>query len=178
MTESLPAGAPALPPDALALLSTLSGHRVEHVLVGELAAAVHGCAPTNDTVAIVPARFGRNLDRLSRALRKLDARWRVPGETATLAVDLSPSNLRGRDLWLLSTELTDLDVDFEPPATLGYSDIFDNARRYALTPSLEVDVAAPEDLVRIAEVREAPADVSALPALRAAAERTPLSVRP
>jgi hypothetical protein len=171
MSTPLPADTPAFPAGALALLSRLDDHSVEHVLIGELAAAVHGCDWVDDTVVIVPARFGRNIDRLSRALRELHAERRVQAATESLAVDLNPASLRGRQHWPLRTELGDLDVDFEPPATAGHLDLFDGARRYALAPGLEVEVAALEDLVRIAELRQAPRDVSALPALRAALAR-------
>ena len=67
----------------------------------------------------------------------------------------------------LSTEHGDLELDFEPPATAGHLDLFEGARRVALAPHLEVEVAAPEDLVRIAEMRGAPADEAALTGLRA-----------
>jgi len=175
MTISLPAQGPALPPDAIAILTRLDENHVEHVLIGELAANVYGCAWTDDTVVVVPARFERNLDRLSRTLRQLHAQWRVGAGAGPPTADLNPSRLRQFGRMTLCTEHGDLELDFEPPATAGHLDLFEGARRVALAPHLEVEVAAPEDLVRIAEMRGAPADDAALPALRALlGSRTPV----
>ena len=55
MTTPPPRTSP-LPPDAIALLARLDKLSVEHVLVGELAAAVHGVRLIDDTGTIVPAR--------------------------------------------------------------------------------------------------------------------------
>jgi hypothetical protein len=132
----------ALPPHALTLLHRLNEQRVEYVLIGELAAVLHGCPAGEQTVVIVPARFQRNLTRLARALGH----------------------------WRLATDHGALDIDFEPPATAGHLDLFENARRLAVAPDLEVEVAAIADLVRIAEMRRDSRDQVLLPALREALE--------
>jgi len=162
-----------LPPDAIALLARLDKLSVEHVLVGELAAAVHGVRFIDDTVVIVPAGYARNLDRLSFALREVKA---VPqAETASApSWTATPGSLRAASRIALTTTLGELEVDFEPPATAGHLDLFENARRHTITPGLEVQVAALEDLIRIAEMRAGPADRTILPALHDASRPAPL----
>lgn len=175
MTNPSPTGAPQLPPDAIALLSKLNHQRVEFVLAGELAAAAQGGEWADDTVVVAPARFARNLERLSRALRGLDAQWRVAGESEALDVDLSAGSLRRLGVWPLRTDLGDLDIDFEPPGTAGHLDLFEGARRLTLARGVAVEVASLDDLIRIAEMRGAPSDQSALPMLRAVREHGALS---
>ncbi len=166
MTEPLPPHALPISPAAASLLHKLSSHRVEFVLVGPLAAAVHGCRASGEEVAIVPARFSRNIDRLAKALRAVGAQWHESPDAATQPVDVTAERLQTLGHWPLSTELGDLDVDFEPPATAGHLDLFEGARRFALAPGLGVEVAAAADLLRIAELRGSRADEAAAAALR------------
>src|SRR4051794_11381394 len=71
------AGTTHLQPEKVAVLRWLSESRVEYVLVGTVATALRSGAPANGPVAIVPAPYGRNLDRLSRALTSAHARMRI-----------------------------------------------------------------------------------------------------
>lgn len=164
---------PALPPDGIALLARLDRLGVEHVLIGALAAAIHGSRWYDDSVAIVPARYARNLDRLSAALRELRAAPSPEANALGEAWEATPQSLRRVGRLLLTTELGDLEVDFEPPATAGHLDLFENARRHTVTPGLEVQIAALEDLIRIAEMRAGPADRAMVPALRLLAHPAP-----
>ncbi len=168
MTIPPPTRTPPLPPDAIALLARLEKLGVEHVLIGELAAAVQGCRTSDTTVTIVPARYQRNLDRLSTALREVKAAARPGASSPAPDWEPMPATLRKLGRLELTTTLGDLEIDFEPPATAGHLDLFENARRHTITPGLEVQVAALEDLIRIAEMRGAAADVALLPALRQA----------
>ncbi len=161
MTTDLPTPAEELPYDAVAMLTMLDRHRVEYVLIGGLAAAVHGCVTPDTTVAVVPARFSRNRDRLTRALGALHATSRQASSGSR------PGQTRMR------THLGALEVDYEPPGTAGHLDLYDSARRFVLGPALTVEVACPADLLRIAEMRRSPADEASLPSLREAVERAP-----
>jgi len=164
-SSSLPS---PLPADALHLLRRLSEQHVEYVLIGELAASVHGCAAAEQTVVVVPARFARNLTRLARALQLVHARGRGPSVAGASAPPLTADGLRALGHWRLSTDHGALDIDFEPPATAGHLDLFENARRLTLADNLEVEVASVADLLRIAEMRRGAHDEALLPALRAA----------
>ena len=87
----------------------------------------------------------------------------------------TPEALRAASRLPFTTVLGDLEVDFEPPATAGHLDLFENARRHTITPGLEVQVAALEDLIRIAEMRAGPGDRAILPAMHDASRPAPLS---
>jgi hypothetical protein len=163
MTASTPPP-PALPANALSLLHQLNEHRIEYILVGELAAGLHGCDHEDDSVVVVPARFERNLDRLAAALRIVGARSRVGTAGAS---QLSANGLKGLGHWRLSTLHGTLEIDFEPPATAGHLDLFENARRIAVSPETGVEVASVADLVRIAQMRRDVRDEALLPALEA-----------
>jgi hypothetical protein len=164
-----------LPDQALTLLLRLNEQHVEYVLIGELAARLHGCPSGEQTVVVVPARFQRNLARLSRALSTLHARGRGPASAGASAPALTPNGLRALGHWRLATDAGALDIDFEPPATAGHLDLFENARRLKLAVGLEVEVASVADLVRIAEMRREPHDEVMLPALQQALKTASLA---
>jgi hypothetical protein len=133
-----------LPPDALALLAALDAASIDHVLIGELAAAVHGRPWSSDTLAITPARYGRNLERLSRLLRDIDAAWRVDGEVEVLEVILAASELARVDRWRLLTDQGELDLEFLPGG-VDYYEVFRDARPFTLGGTV-VQVAEPSAL--------------------------------
>lgn len=69
----------ARPFDPRRVLATLTMHDVQFVVIGGLAAVLHGWdGMTSDTDAVV-ARHEENLDRLCRALNELNARILVEG---------------------------------------------------------------------------------------------------
>jgi hypothetical protein len=138
-------------------------------MVGGLAAAVHGCPSADTTVVIVPARFSRNLERLSRVLRELNATPRQAVSSQGVVASGRPLARTGRTgQTRMRTDLGAFEVDFEPPGTAGHLDVYDSARRFAITPTLTVEVACPADLLRIAETRRSPADMASLGDLREA----------
>jgi hypothetical protein len=139
-----------LDPDVLSTLRVLHDHQVEHVVIGDVADAIHeGGAGFVDTLAIVPSGYARNLERLSTALRELDAELRVAGESQTLPVDLSAPALRDLGRCTLATEHADVELDVEPAGTAGYHDLYADARPIEVGERLAVQVASSEDLDRI-----------------------------
>lgn len=63
----------AAPPDVRALLRVLAHHRVDHVIVGSVAVAVHGPETDPGDLDVVPALDSGNLQRLAAALVELQA---------------------------------------------------------------------------------------------------------
>ncbi len=53
------------------MLATLEGHGVRYMVIGGLAAALHGSAHVTFDVDITPASDGDNLQSLSEALREM-----------------------------------------------------------------------------------------------------------
>ena len=68
------------PLDPEALFCALDRHGVAYVLIGGLAATLHGSALVTNDADITPRRDRDNLDRLAAALRELNARLRTSTE--------------------------------------------------------------------------------------------------
>jgi predicted nucleotidyltransferase len=67
-------------PDFTALLTTLVDHEVEFIVVGGVAAVLHGAPVTTFDLDLVHARTPGNLGRLMSALVDLDAHYRGRGD--------------------------------------------------------------------------------------------------
>lgn len=89
--------------DAEPILAVLERHGVEYVIVGGYAARMHGSArPTRD-IDVTPATTVENLDRLSAALRELDARIRTDAVSEGLPFAASGESLVGQRMLNLQT---------------------------------------------------------------------------
>jgi hypothetical protein len=130
----------------VAVLRWLHANHVEHVLVGAAATAIRGNADARGPVAVVPAPYGRNLERLARALSAAHARVRVGGELDTMAVKLSAEKLASGERWMLRCGEHDLDVESRPTGVPRYQELLYEAGRFELEPGLPVEVASAEDL--------------------------------
>ena len=73
------------PLDPERLFAVLARHAVDYVLIGGLAAVLHGSALVTNDADICPNRDPENLARLADALRELDARVRTPSEPGGVA---------------------------------------------------------------------------------------------
>jgi hypothetical protein len=139
-----------LDPALLATLRALEEHDVECVVVGDVAAAIHANGGFVSALAIVPGRYGRNVDRLRAALVSLDAQLGIAGKPDDRLLDLRHADLHELSPCTFMTSQTDIDLNFEPAGTRGYPDLFDDAARIPLAPGVTPLVASPEDLERIA----------------------------
>ena len=133
-----------LDPKLLATLQTLESHGVEYVLVGEVADAIHNGGGLISGVAIVPAAYGRNVDRLAAALKALDAHL-----SNGRPMDPRATDLRATAPCIFTTAHANVELDFAPGGTNGYADLFDDAPRIRLAAAVNPHVAAPQDLERI-----------------------------
>jgi len=167
-----------LDPDLLATLRSLEEHRVEFVLVGDVANAIHDHGGFVSGVAIVPGNYGRNIDRLWHALDALDATLGIAGRP-------DPRDWRREDLRELApcsfmTAHADIDVDFHPTGTNGYRDLFQDADRHEFAVGVQPYVASLEDLCRVGRAAAPPAQAPAAhaPAAQAPAAQAPVGVSP
>lgn len=147
-----------LDPTLLEALRTLAQHDVEFVVVGDVAEAIHKRGGFVAGLAIVPAAYGRNVERVKDALQAMDAEPGIAGTPAAAAPDYRRVDLREIAPCSFLTRYVDVDVSFEPQGTGGYRDLIDDAAHIELAPGVRPLVAAPEDLARIARggARNAP----------------------
>ncbi len=141
-----------VPAASIAVLRWLNANRVDFVLVGPVARAVRGDTGTTGPVTIVPAPYGRNLDRLARALWAARARERtavyLAGATTqdTTPVRVTAEKLVRAERWTLRCGNHDLDIEGRPAGTPRYQELLYEAARMSLADDVTVEVAAPEDI--------------------------------
>jgi hypothetical protein len=149
------------------ILAALIRHDVAFILIGGLAATLHGAAYVTVDLDITPDMERANLDRLSAALRDLNARIRTTNEAADdgLEFDHDGESLARARVWSLATAAGQLDICVIPAGTTGYDDL----RRDAVTIDLDgvmIAVASLADVVRSKEAAGRDKDRLALPMLR------------
>lgn len=138
-----------LDPDLVATLTTLERHRVEFVLTGDIARAIYGHGGFVSAIAVVPAGYGRNVERLMHALAEMNADLGIAGRPDSRGLDWRRSDLREIAPCTFMTDYADVDLDFEPAGTNGYRDLFQDADRFDLAPGARPYVVAIEDLERV-----------------------------
>jgi hypothetical protein len=118
------------PFDPELLLKTLTRHRVKFVLIGALAARLHGFPRLTADADVTPANDKRNLERLASALKDLDAKVYTESVPEGLAFDRSAAALSRAAMWNLVTNAGRLDIAFLPAGTKGYEDLARDAERF------------------------------------------------
>lgn len=155
------------------VLGALAEAEVRYVLIGGMAAILHGDAGVTIDLDIAPAFDPDNLERLAAALRSLNARVRAEGCPEGVPFDCSGAFLRnlGRDAVLnLTTQAGDIDVVFTPTGTQGFRDL----KRDAISidaGGITILVASLADIIRSKAAADREKDRLALPRLRALLER-------
>ncbi len=156
-------GEPEFAPERI--LAVLREHGVRFVLVGGFAAVIHGSPYVTVDVDVVPERSTANLERLSTALRELNARVWTASEPEGAPFAHDASSLGRVNVWNLVTDHGRLDVTFEPSGTSGYEDLARDALHLEIL-GVEVDVASLADVIRSKEAAGREKDRLVLPVLR------------
>lgn len=152
------------------ILAALDRHGVRYVVIGGLAAILHGAPHVTTDVDIVPEEALRNLERLSVVLRELNAKIRVAGEEDGVPFGHDADSLARVRIWNLVTDVGNLDITFQPSGTYGYEDLRRDAVRMTVR-GVEVPVAALADVIRSKEAADRQRDRAILPTLRRILER-------
>jgi hypothetical protein len=158
------------PLDPAGLFSTLGDHGVAYVLVGGLAAVIRGSTAMTNDADIVPAPDPANLDRLSRALRALDARLRADTDPQGIPFDAHPALLAQMVTVNLTTRFGDLDIAFAPSGIDGGYDELEPASDAYDLHGHRVKVASLAHIIRSKEAADRPKDRAVLPILYALQE--------
>jgi len=147
--------------DPVAILAALHTHQVRHVVIGALAAALHGSPLLTDNLDITPATDDENLRRLELALVALGVR--APIELGS--GERSSGTAAPPALCRLATAAGGLGVVAVPSGTAGYDDLRVHAMSLPLRGTA-VLVAALHDVIRSKEAAGRSQDRLALPTLR------------
>lgn len=143
--------------ESIAMLAWLKANQVEFVLVGPVAEAIRGGAGAAGPVAIVLAPYGRNFERLARALASVRASLRSePG--AGEAAQAAPSKITAGMLasgrrWTFACGGHHLEVEARSSDTPGYQELLYEAAKFEPAAGLTVEVASPEDIEHYAHLR-------------------------
>lgn len=151
--------------DPAELIRVLDTHHVQYVLIGGMAATLHGADYVTSDLDITPAQEIDNLERLSAALTDLEARVRVDDQPDGLPFAHDAKSLASVRVWNLVTNAGDLDISFVPSGTSGYPDLRRDATMITIHGTT-VAVASLADIVRSKEAAGRDKDRAALPMLR------------
>jgi hypothetical protein len=155
------------PLDPEQLFQTLDRYHVEYVLIGGLAANLHGSPLVTNDADITPLRTHDNLDRLAAALRELDARIRTTAEPDGLTFTRDTEFLERMNTVNLQTNAGEFDVTFEPG---GFPDGYETLSKHAVEYEVfgvRVMVASLCDIITSKETANRLKDQAALPHLYA-----------
>jgi hypothetical protein len=151
--------------DPVEICAVLEEEGVEFVVLGGFAAIIHGSPLPTEDIDVIPSRTDENLERLARALQRLDAQIRTGDEPVATKIDAAfirnmPNMLN------LVTKYGDLDLTFSPSGSLtSYDQWRERARRAQLREGLIVVVAALDDIIASKVAADRPKDHRALPYL-------------
>ena len=145
------------PLDPEKIIETLGRHDVAYVLIGALAARLHGFPRLTADADITPARDPANLEKLASALRKLDARVYTESMPEGLPFDCTAATLGRAELWDLVTSAGRLNVAFIPSGTGGFEDLANSAVRFHVF-GVQILAADLPDIIRSKEAADRPQD--------------------
>jgi hypothetical protein len=136
-------------------LETLLEHRVRFVLIGGLAANLHGSPSVTEDLDICYARDRKNLESLSAALLELRARLR--GAPSDVPFLLDAATLEAGDHFTFDTDAGSLDILGTPAGTSGFDALNVNAVEMHFD-LMSVKVASIDDLMRMKRAAGRPKD--------------------
>jgi hypothetical protein len=147
------------------ILRAFEHHDVDYVLIGALAATVHGSVLRTEDVDVCPSRTRSNLTNLAAALLALEAKELDPHKGEVVHREWDAAMLDGDVMWLLVTPFGRLDLVFEPAGTAGYEDLARDALDVDIG-GVRARIASLRDVIRSKEALNRPRDREQLPTLR------------
>ena len=155
--------------DPSCIFRALDAAGVDYVLIGGLAAVLHGSPAMTNDADIVPAADEPNLERLAGVLRELDARIRSPRDPDGVPFDPHPALLASMAVLNLTTRCGDLDLALHPAGLHDHRALVERSVSYEID-GIRVRVACLADIIRSKTVADRPKDRLTLPLLRALEE--------
>jgi hypothetical protein len=158
---------PERPLDLQQLFRVLDEYGVDYLVIGGVAAQVHGRRRTTKDLDVTPAPDQENLERLAAALAALDAH---PVEVGRSAPSPTAEQLNVATVRPLVTLHGDLHILNEVPGAAAYAAM----RARALTTDLDgvaVHIVGVDDLIRMKQATGRPSDIEDVEALTLVAQR-------
>lgn len=159
----------AKPLDPGCIFQVLEKYKVDYVLIGGLAAVLHGSTAMTNDADILPSDEAPNVERLSKALTDLEARLRVDSDPDGVAFDPHPALIASVATLNMTTKCGDLDLTFMPAGLAGYDAVLAKSETFELGGQL-VRVASLDDIIRSKTAADRPKDHATLPILHALKE--------
>ena len=156
-----------------AILQSLLDHEVAFILIGGLAAQVHGSTSLTGDVDVCHATDRENLDRIAAALEVMAAIRR--GLPEGIHPPLDARALRAGDVFTLTTRFGDLDLLAHPDPGLDYAALAASAVEAEIL-GVTVRAASLDDLIAMKRAAGRPKDrveLEILGALREEIDRRP-----
>lgn len=142
--------------DPAAIVETLDRHGVRYVLIGGVAARLHGSPILTEDVDVTPERSVENLGRLAAALAELDARPAAPGAPEGLAVPLDADTFSSPVMSFVTTAGV-VDVVLDAVGVGGHARLDREAVSYEVR-GVRVRVASLDDVIRSKRAAARPKD--------------------
>ncbi|HEY5428313.1 MAG TPA: hypothetical protein VIK04_04295 [Solirubrobacteraceae bacterium] len=155
------------PLDAAAILGALVAGGVDFVVIGGIAAVLHGSAQATFDLDICFSSERPNLRSLGAVLVGLGARLRGAEDAAEFVPDAR--TLRRVEVLTMVTDAGELDVLARPAGSPGYPALRHHADEFELN-GLTVPVACIEDLITMKRAAGRPKDLAAVAELEAIRE--------
>lgn len=141
------------------IFEALNRHQVEYIVIGGMAAIVHGAEVSTQDVDVVVEQSKANLDRAAAALQDLEATRITNSSAHDMAGEPAPANayqLTDR-VEMFRTPAGRVDIIREATVIGGYQDIGPRAQAYLLRGH-EVYVADLDTVIRAKEASDRPKD--------------------
>jgi hypothetical protein len=145
--------------DPLGALRTLLAYKVDFVLIGGLAARLHGSPTVTDDLDVCHDRRPANLKRLAKALAEMDATLRLPDPDEKVDLPLDERLLAVTDNLTLKTDFGNLDLLARPAGMEGYDDLVRGAETVKLERTMKIAIAGIDDLIRMKRAAGRPKDL-------------------
>lgn len=135
--------------DPIGALRVLCEEGVKFVVIGGYAGELLGAPLITNDLDVCYERSPGNLERLARALVRMNAKLRVAKVEEELPFILDARTLAAGDSFTFVTDLGSLDVLGTPSGTTGYPDLVLRAKEQAVSGDLRVPVVDLGDLMRM-----------------------------
>ena len=132
--------------DPLGALEGLLSHQVDFVVIGGLAARLHGSPTLTDDLDICHSKERTNLERLASALAAMNAYLRLPDPDERVDAILDWRLLHATDNITLATDFGPIDCLARPAGITSFDEMKERAAIVNLG-SIQIRVASLDDLM-------------------------------